>query len=259
MAKLRVRQKTDKEINRVIRNFNQKVTRLEKLDRNVAIPEKISKKDLMSLGSRQELNRKLNQIRRFSRRGAEDLVTLESGELITEWEKRESSIENRVAQAKLTKKIKHLESTVPKIAGKKQVATFAQMGDTQYMNLVAQRERLRKRKIDDKGDLLRFRKIAQKVLRAGYGSVFRESFKTMISDIAYQHNYNDDKIEEILSKMDKLNDSSFLKLFNEDKAIKSVIYYYNTEGLELADISEDVRNLFDEIHTNIDTIIEDYE
>ena len=255
---IKVQARTNKEINRVIANFNQKISRLEKLDKEVTIPTRISKKDLMDVSSKAELNRKLNQLKRFSRRGAEAAYKLESGELITDWEKKETGIELRVAKARLTKKIKHLESSKPKIAGKLQVATFAQMGDTQYLNLKAQRERLQKGKIEDTKDILKFRKIAQKILRMGYSSVFRESYKQMLEDIAYQHGYDRDKVDLIMDKIDTLGDTGFLKLFNDDKAIKNVLYFYKTSGLELEDMRENVINLFDEIHGNIDSIIEDY-
>lgn len=254
---IKVYQKTEKEINKVIKNFNQKVTRLQKLGRDV-IPDKISKKDLLNVNSRAELNRNLNSLRRFSKRGSEDIITFESGEKTTSWKQREVSISVRSAKAKLTRRIKNYQITKPKVFGKEQSVTFAQMGDQNYLNLVEQRKRLQDLKINTLEDLEKFNKISKKILGMGYSSVFRESYKTMLYDMAYQQNYNKEKIDFIMNNIDKLSDSSFLKLFNEDKGIKSVVYFYNTKGLLLEDISESVNIVFDEMYNNINTILEDY-
>ena len=259
---IKIQTRTNKEINRVIKNFDQKISRLERLDKQTAIPDKISKKELMNVNSRSELNRKLNQLKRFSRRGSEDLITLESGEMITSWERRETGIEIRVAQAKLTRKIKKLESSKPKVAGKVQAVTFAEMGDTQYTNLKTRKERLKQMKLDSLSNIKKFRKVAQKILKIGFGSVFRDSYKTMFNDIVELYDYDEEKASKIIENMDKLKDNDFLKLFNEDKAIKSIIYYYPDKNgnniLNIEDIKDDVKNLFDEVYNNIDTILEDY-
>ena len=41
---IRYDKKINQEINRTIRNFNQKISRLEKEERNLILPEKITKK-----------------------------------------------------------------------------------------------------------------------------------------------------------------------------------------------------------------------
>ena len=254
---IKVYQKTDKEINRVIKNFNQKVTRLERLGLAV-IPDKITKKEILNVNSRTELNRNLNSLKRFSRKGYEDIFTLSSGEDTTIWNKKEVDLSIRSAKAKLTRKIQTYKNTKPKVFGKTQSVTFAQMGDQSYLNLVEQRKRLQDKKISTLEDITKFSKISKKILGMGYSSVFRESYKTMLYDLAYQSGYSKEVVGEITKRIDKLNDKDFLKLFNEDKAIKSVVYYYNTKGLEIEDITENINTLFDEIYKNIDLILEDY-
>ena len=61
---IRYDKKLNQEINRTIKNFNQKIARLERQDREL-LPSKITKKDLKnSVYTRTELRRKLKQLQR---------------------------------------------------------------------------------------------------------------------------------------------------------------------------------------------------
>jgi hypothetical protein len=83
------------ELKRVVKNFNAKLTRLEKKDpKNAnALPERISAAQLRDMiETRQDLNRELNALRRFSERGAEELVEVPDNDYnlkITKWQKKE--------------------------------------------------------------------------------------------------------------------------------------------------------------------------
>ena len=83
------------ELKRVVKNFNAKITRLEKKDpdNKNALPEKVSAAQLRDLiETRQDLNRELNALRRFSERGAEELVEVPNNDYnlkITKWQKKE--------------------------------------------------------------------------------------------------------------------------------------------------------------------------
>lgn len=85
----------DAELKRVVKNFNAKLTRLEKKDptNKNALPERVSAAQLRDLiETRQDLNRELNALRRFSERGAEELVEVPENDYnlkITKWQKKE--------------------------------------------------------------------------------------------------------------------------------------------------------------------------
>lgn len=85
----------DAELKRVVKNFNAKLTRLEKKDpqNKNALPERVSAAQLRDLiETRQDLNRELNALRRFSERGAEELVDVPDNDYnlkITKWQKKE--------------------------------------------------------------------------------------------------------------------------------------------------------------------------
>ena len=72
---MKIRLKLDNEISRVIRNYNAKIRRLEKLNiPNLILPTKITKKELIKTSSStKEIRRKLKSLSRFSKKGAENV------------------------------------------------------------------------------------------------------------------------------------------------------------------------------------------
>ena len=83
------------ELKRVVKNFNANLSRVAKKDpKNAnALPEKVSAAQLRDMiRSRQDLNRELNALRRFSKRGAEELVEVPDNYYnlkITRWQRTE--------------------------------------------------------------------------------------------------------------------------------------------------------------------------
>ena len=81
-----------KTLTRTVKNFNAKITRLEKRHPELKefLPEKISVKDLKNnIETRQDFNRELKSLKRFSKKGAEKPVLSKSGITTTAWEKKE--------------------------------------------------------------------------------------------------------------------------------------------------------------------------
>lgn len=94
-SNIRWREADEKELRRVVKNFNAKITRLEKKDpkNSAALPERVSAAQLRDMiETRQDLNRELNALRRFSERGAEEIVTVPGSDYtltLTKWQKKE--------------------------------------------------------------------------------------------------------------------------------------------------------------------------
>ena len=77
-------------LGKAVSQFNKKISELEKEGKKLYLPQKLNYQETkQNILSRQELNRLINSLRRFQREGAEDIYTLESGEQITKWERRE--------------------------------------------------------------------------------------------------------------------------------------------------------------------------
>ena len=82
---IRYHKKLNQEINRTIKNFNQKIARLEKQEREL-LPSKITKQELKNTSfTRAELQRKLKELQRFSKRGAEDIIETKGDVKLTQY------------------------------------------------------------------------------------------------------------------------------------------------------------------------------
>lgn len=265
---IRYDKKLNQEINRVIRNYNQKINRIKKYEDsyNYQLPETITKKNLKeNVYTRNELKRKLNELKRFSERGIEKSMQLEGGYVLSRFEYENLKRERARVKRNVSREIKRLETEKPTVFGKAQIKTFAQMGDSYYLNLKAKRESLEKKiELLQKEEFERYRQLVYKTGRSQeyQNSLFRENYKKMLTDLAYYTKYDKEKIKLLESKLDKLNNRKFYKLFQNEKAIKSITEYYllttgkNMQKIDPSVFKEDVANLYDNLIENIDEIIE---
>lgn len=263
---IRYDKKLNQEINRTIKNFNQKIARLEKQEREL-LPSKISKKELKnSVYNRAELQRKLKQLQRFSERGAEEVITTKGGVQLTQYDLSNLKRENARIKRNITREINRLKVDKPKIFGKKQTSSFSEMGDTDFLNLVARRKALEKdiNKLS-REDFERFTKLVEKTGRNQQymNNIFKQNYFEMLTDLAYYFDYDNDKLNLLKQKLMNLKPNDFLKLFKEDKSIRAILDYYpvvtnSFNAINPDDIKEDVINLYDNLIDNIDEIIQDY-
>ena len=263
---IRYDKKLNQEINRTIKNFNQKIARLEKQDREL-LPSKITKKDLKnSVYTRTELRRKLKELQRFGTRGAEDIIETRGGARLTKYDYQNIKRENARIKRNITREINRLRVEKPKIFGKIQSSTFSEMGDSDYLNLVARRKALEKdiNKLS-RDELERFTKLIEKTGRNQQymNSIFKQNYFDMLTDLAYYFDYDKDKLNKLRDKLMKLKPNDFLKLFKEDKSVRAILDYYpivtnSFNAINPDDIKEDVINLYDNLIDNIDMILQDY-
>ena len=108
-----------REINTTLRRYNAKIRRLEKqADKNIIIPERVRKSDFNEYETSKDIRRRLRSLQRFSKRGVEKALRLESGELVSIWEKKEHDILKRTALAKISRQIKYYQTHRPRVYGK---------------------------------------------------------------------------------------------------------------------------------------------
>ena len=264
---IRYDKKLNQEINKIVRNYNQKIYRIRRYEDsyNYQIPSIINKTQLKSMAyTRKELRRKLNELKRYSQRGAEFSIQLPSGNIISKYEFENLRKERARVKRKLTNEIKRLETEKPTVYGKEQATTFAQMGDSYYLSNVGRRNAI---DINWK-DLTKeeFEKFKERVYKIGRNieyesSLFRDNYKKMLFDLAYYTGYDEEKIKLLESKIDSLNNKKFYKLFNTEKGIKAITEYYllitgkKMKRVDPSAIREDVWQNYDNLIENIDDII----
>ena len=270
---IRYDKKINQEINRTIKNFNQKIARLEKEQKDLILPDKITKKALKeSVYTRTELKRKLKELQRYSERGIESTLKTTTGIEISKYELVNLQKESARIKRNLTREIKKMQIEKPKVFGKQQARTFAEMGDPQYLNLVARRKALEKGKLTKltKEEYERYKKLIEKTGRSQQymNTVFKENYLKMLTDLGYYYGYDNKKLNEMKKKLMRLKPNAFLKLFEEDKSIKAILDYYPivtsnfdfNSGMYVnrMDYQEDVTNLYDSLINNLDDILKDY-
>ena len=209
----------------------------------------------------------MKELQRFSNRGAEDIIVTGGGARLTRYDYQNIKRENTRIKRNITREINRLRVEKPKIFGKTQSSTFSEMGDTDYLNLVARRKALEKdiNKLS-KEELERFRKLVEKTGKSQQymNSIFKENYFEMLTDLAYYFNYDNDKLNLLKQKLMKLKPNDFLKLFKDDKSIRAILDYYpvvtnSFNAINPDDIKEDVVNLYDNLIDNIDDIIKYYD
>ena len=111
------------ELNRVVKNFNAKISRMEKKDPKAAsaLPNRASVRELRNvINTRQDLKRELNALKRFSNIGAEELVIVPGNEYelkTTRWQKNEMSQRIGYINRKRNQRRKDLEEVSMKSRG----------------------------------------------------------------------------------------------------------------------------------------------
>lgn len=137
----------NREIAKAVKNFNAKITRLEKklpAQKKNALPERVSAKALKDLvTTRQDLKRELNALRRFSERGAEQLVTLPDNDYntdITKWQRNEMSRRGATINRKRTQRYKDVFELPATSGGKELGYTIGQQQEFIGMGKIAENE-----------------------------------------------------------------------------------------------------------------------
>ena len=264
---IRYDKKLNNEINNVIRRFNSKITRLSNMEKDYILPQKISKKELKdTVYTRRELRRKLSEYNEFTKRGAEETLTTSQGYSISKYEYDRLRRETTRIKKELTRQLKRFERTSPTVYGEKQGFTFAQMGDSMYLNIKAKRELLNRDIL--KMDRARLETYKTTISILGRSKVmldmnFKANMDDMINKLAYHVGYDEEKANLLREKLGKLSPEKFYQLYQNEKSIKTIIEQYDVAVGKIGKvdpkiIEEDVTNNYDDLITNIDDIIADY-
>lgn len=262
---IRYDKKLNQEINRTLNNFNSKIKRLEKSKRDLILPEKQNRKQLLeNVETRSELNRKLKELQLYSKRGIEKTVESGTQTSISEYELILLKKEAQRLKSRVTRELTKLENTNIEIAGKKQNITFSKNADIRYLNLLARKKALNKNiKNLGKEDLKNYKKLLAKTsynFSRTKQELFKENYLTMLLDSGYLGGYDKEKLNEIRFKLNELSTDEFMKIFEKDKAIQDIISYYPSKTntgfkLDYSLIQDDIANLYDAIYNNLDKII----
>lgn len=259
---------SEAELRKAVSNFNSKIKRLESVDREIDIPEKESITAIKErVTNKWELNREIDKLQRFTQRDAEELIKNKSGVVLSKWEFENLQREQKRLTAKLTREINRYGNITPKEFGKKQAATYAQMGDERLSNLKARKKAISNKSVlrSNRDQLKNLQSLINKT-NANFKTTKKQTFYdnyingTMIN-LGYFVGYDPDKIEYIKSRLNELTPEQFNKAFQEEESLRDFQQRYmimHEEGVIPEKLGEEVIPLLDNLYQNIDKIIEDY-
>lgn len=217
-------------LRKAVNNFNSKIKRLEALGKE-NLPDKVSYKELIGIGklqedgidnqiySRQELNNVIRSLKRFSQRGAEDIVTLPSGEKLTRWERREIAYKKARAIRRINREIAELSPSSWNYG----------LGDTVIQALEGTRASL-ENLYNKKGYDF---KIGKRILNAQARSdrdvrkalLWEQNFNKALETLKNFNNYDllKEKLDSIKNPIKKW------ELINKSEILKDIFLWYNGE------------------------------
>ena len=230
-SKIKWKQKDYLSLGRAVSNFNKKINELNKEGKKLYLPETKNYNEIKNkILTRNELNRVLKSLKRFSKEGAEDIYTTKSGEQITKWERGELTNLQRNASRSLRESAKKLE--IPMSSG----YSKAQMGSQEYKEILANLRSIKNLELKKGGDFLNMKERLQyfgsldyKMLKA---TIFRENFEKALSESGAENFENYNLLKKKLNRIQnpiKLfeflqNSNVFMDLFEYYKEGDGIIY-----------------------------------
>ena len=230
-------------IQRVVSNFNRKVARLNKAG-NTGIPEKVSVRELKSkFVTRSELNQYLRDLKLFSKRGSENIVTID-GKDFTQYDIDLFRRRLRSERKRLTQEIQKAESYHSK---------YPMQHDIYTSNMKSKRTSL-----SGKWSDIIVTKAGEKLFDEPYrrAEIYDNYLEILFQD-AYQMDYDENKINYIKQKLLELSPRKFIQALEGDPNIKYIFDYYHSLTRTSKE-DPNAKDAFDQLYNNIDAIVAQY-
>lgn len=258
------------QLEKSIKRFNAKVTRLEKQDNNYILPEKLNYYNIVDTSkSKKDLVEKIQEIERFFKRGSEETITTKGGVDISRYEMENLRIESRKAKQRLTREINKLEKITPTSLGVKQDFTFKTLPSDRLINLRARRKSLEKDINLLTGDEFQYyiEKVESNKRRSRYRDLqYQNNYvDKMLLNLGYMVGYDNKKLTEIRNKLSTLPTNEFLKLMDTEKLVSEIQNFYDETNDKISrnkNVSsnniKDIYEKYDMLYDNLDRILENY-
>lgn len=210
----------NQELRKAVKNFNAKISRLEKKDpqNKEALPEKITVKQIKELiSTRQDLKRELNALQRFSKRGAEKIIEIPDTDYnlkTTKWQKEEMTRRTAIINRKRKRRLNEVADTEIKSRGEKLGYRRGDIGMGKASEIELQPLRPFTPKMNNR-DLKKKFNLIMKESQQGYWSK-RDILmkKNYISSL--EQNFNANDIKDVIEHIDEMDFNDFRKIFEAE-------------------------------------------
>ena len=221
------------ELKRVVKNYNAKINRLAKKNPQIknVLPEKVTATQLKELiNTRQDLKRELNSLKRFSKRGAEEIVVVPENDYnlkVTKWQKSEINRRIGIINRRRKKRLEDISNLEMTSRGEKLGYTREQlgMGKASEVSLSPM-----------KGFT---RRMSQTDLKMKWRGILKESQSDYFTQKDYrlrdnyikalEQNYNANDIKDIIDSINNMDIKEFLNKFEEEGGTLEFAYPPNKE------------------------------
>ena len=213
-------------LQKAVTNYNRKVNRILKNNQNAIVPEKISYSELKNnILNKREINRIVNRLENFTKRGSEDIVTLPSGQKVTQWEYNQLKLDIRNIKRRLNKELIELEKP---IEGK---YSLAQMGSIHVKDIEVHLESIEK-VFNLKG--YEYKRKRKEIMNEG------RSDYILKKDLIYKGNYmyaiekfasNFENYDLLIEKLNSItNPHSFYEYIQQSRVLRELFAIYKPKG-----------------------------
>lgn len=250
------REQDEKELRRVVRNFNDKLRRLvkENPENQNILPQfwneqtqqfesRITIKNLKELiQTRADYNRQLNMLKRFGRRGAEEIIeapTNEYGAKTTKWQKSEMARMAQIVNRRRRERLENLENV-------KMLDSYGELGYTLGQRFgmgLASRNSLNPIKTFTRSQTQADLKQKVRALMRESASNYAKDRDLMLKENfinELRQNYNEGDISDVIERIRSMDDDLFVLKF-EARGDKFELAYPPDRG------SEDYKNYVSEL------------
>lgn len=224
------------DINKVVRNFNAKIRRLEKKGfPSYLLPERESVRKIKKYypyTSKRELNIKLKELKSFTKRGSERVVRLPESR-VTKYQydlmkKRQRRIKSKIARELQEEKKGLTVFNIHKRMRVKELSTL----------LNKLKKPFKSREDISKINIEYLKEYSPKRKKVFYDNFFEALFKD-----ARFINYNKDRLQEIKRKLQSYTPEQLIELSSKNTMIQNIFDYYNIND------SEGISITFDELYS----------
>ena len=241
---IRYNSSDNKNIERVVSNFNRKIARLQKAGYDI-LPSRVSARTIKSqFTNRRDLNVYLRNLQRFGKRGAENIVTI-GGKNYTQYDIDIFRRSLRLEKSRLEREISEAQTLV---------SATPKQHDIYTANLQSRREAL-----SSKWTEIITSKLGEKLLDQPrrYTETYDNYFEIMFQD-AYQAGFEDEKIEYIKEKLLSLSPRQFIRALEDDPNIQYIFDYYHSLTRTSYMGGNEGYEGYQKLYENIDAIVEKY-
>lgn len=220
--KIRWNESDTQELNRVVRNFNSKINRLIKANPSISniLPEKIQARELKELiNTRKDLQRELNALRRFSKRGSEAIVKIKNSDYdlkVTKWQRTELNRRIAIINRRRAKRLSEISNTEMTSRGEALGYTRGQlgMGTPEKVGLLPMKAFTRSMTNRDVKE--KFKSVIAQSQSDYFTKRDYQVRENYIKGIKVHYDY--ENVKDIIEEIESMDIKEFFEIFNKEGA-----------------------------------------